>query len=411
MIIRRSWRRTASRFVRWTLMTTDSPECSSAAWTWAIDPAARGRQSTRRKCSSRSPSSRSMAAAATSHGSAGTASWQWENSSTSEAGKVPGDEETNWPIFTKAGPSPWKANRSSTAASVDAGRPWRAGRAPEERGTVAGTGSGELLEPGEPDSLPRVQQRVRGGDPRRSPPPRRLSGRAAGRARSSSPHRSAMSHGVVHPFSVDRTLQTFSAVQVRPHPSRRPIRGAGRWRSITNRKRSSTRWWRVGSVRSASWASTGCRRMTDDQAAFSAGPIGRDRRGSHLSVAPEAVPVRIYRPDVEHGAAGPRLLPRRRLGPRRLDIHDARCRALAHAPACLVVSVDYRLAPEHPFPAAVDDALAARPLGRRARRGARRRPGADRGRRRQRGRQPRRRVALDLATRGGRPPSSCSSTR
>jgi len=42
-----------------------------------------------------------------------------------------------------------------------------------------------------------------------------------------------------------------------------------------------------------------------------------------------------------------------------LDSHDASCRMLAAVARCLVVSVDYRLAPEHPFPAAVDDALAA----------------------------------------------------
>ncbi len=42
-----------------------------------------------------------------------------------------------------------------------------------------------------------------------------------------------------------------------------------------------------------------------------------------------------------------------------LDTHDASCRMLAAVARCLVVSVDYRLAPEDPFPAAVDDALAA----------------------------------------------------
>lgn len=42
-----------------------------------------------------------------------------------------------------------------------------------------------------------------------------------------------------------------------------------------------------------------------------------------------------------------------------LDTHDVLCRQLALAGGCAVLSVDYRLAPEHPFPAAVTDARTA----------------------------------------------------
>jgi acetyl esterase len=42
-----------------------------------------------------------------------------------------------------------------------------------------------------------------------------------------------------------------------------------------------------------------------------------------------------------------------------LDTPDHECRVLANGAGVIVVSVDYRLAPEHKFPAAIDDAFAA----------------------------------------------------
>ena len=70
------------------------------------------------------------------------------------------------------------------------------------------------------------------------------------------------------------------------------------------------------------------------------------------------VPARVYRP---HGGERDALVWFHGGGwsTGDLDSHDALCCALANRARCAVVSVDYRLAPEHPYPAAVDDCWAA----------------------------------------------------
>ncbi|GAA4155666.1 alpha/beta hydrolase [Actinomadura keratinilytica] len=108
--------------------------------------------------------------------------------------------------------------------------------------------------------------------------------------------------------------------------------------------------------------------LAETRRAAEAALRARPRRGRELPhVADLSVPggggaarVRLYRPEPPGGAPLPALVYLHGggwvLGG--LDSVDDACRDLAAATGCAVVSVGYRLAPEHPFPAAVRDAWA-----------------------------------------------------
>ncbi len=73
------------------------------------------------------------------------------------------------------------------------------------------------------------------------------------------------------------------------------------------------------------------------------------------------VPVRIYVPAAAEADHSPGLVYFHGGGGVFCDLetHDGLCRMLANESGCRIASVDYRLAPEHPFPAGVEDAYAA----------------------------------------------------
>ncbi|CAK0786813.1 hypothetical protein CVIRNUC_010027 [Coccomyxa viridis] len=84
------------------------------------------------------------------------------------------------------------------------------------------------------------------------------------------------------------------------------------------------------------------------------------------------IPIRIYRPQPDSKQPLSALVYYHGLGVEimwlragggftmwGLDTHDSLCRALANSVPCVVVSVAYRLAPEHQFPAGLEDCYAA----------------------------------------------------
>jgi len=91
-------------------------------------------------------------------------------------------------------------------------------------------------------------------------------------------------------------------------------------------------------------------------------PEVAELRDLAANTAPGPIPLRLFR---GKGAAPGALLPGLVyfhgggwvIGD--LDTHDTLCRQIANAAGCAVISVHYRLAPEHKFPAGVEDAIAA----------------------------------------------------
>jgi acetyl esterase len=75
-----------------------------------------------------------------------------------------------------------------------------------------------------------------------------------------------------------------------------------------------------------------------------------------------AIPVRAYRPLGTTTSETPPAIVFAHAGGWRLcslDAYDNPCRALANATGCVVFSVGYRLAPEHPYPAPLEDVYRA----------------------------------------------------
>jgi len=106
------------------------------------------------------------------------------------------------------------------------------------------------------------------------------------------------------------------------------------------------------------------RRVEDEAFSAGGGPAVAEVTDRRIDGPDGEIPVRVYRPEVpaeREGESLPALVFYHGggwvLGT--LDSADDLCRRFAAGTSAVVVSVDYRLAPEHPFPAAVEDAWAA----------------------------------------------------
>lgn len=102
-------------------------------------------------------------------------------------------------------------------------------------------------------------------------------------------------------------------------------------------------------------------RVAQDARTFQGPKVGLDEvRELELPGASTSIPARLYVPDgTESETALVVYLHGGGFVVGDLDTHDSLCRFLARHSGARIVSVDYRLAPEAPFPASLDDARAA----------------------------------------------------
>ena len=73
----------------------------------------------------------------------------------------------------------------------------------------------------------------------------------------------------------------------------------------------------------------------------------------------QPIPVRVYRPSLADRLPAVMFFHGGGFVLCGLDSHDRECRSLANQSGCVVIAVDYRLAPEHRYPAAAEDCYAA----------------------------------------------------
>lgn len=105
------------------------------------------------------------------------------------------------------------------------------------------------------------------------------------------------------------------------------------------------------------------RRGYCQQSAVYGGPVIDMAQVTDLAAAGPAgeIPLRLYRPHGVPETGAPALVYIHGGGWNigSIESHDRVCRQIANRAGCTVVSVEYRLAPEHPAPAAAEDVIAA----------------------------------------------------